>query len=377
MFLFLFDVFISNLASILCSLLVSLLNRTQLRPGSHSTDQSGGAGETLPRYVQQVQEIDEYLSSLQATNAQTIRARQERTQNERSTTGAMPPLGRDGGSLRSETTSSHIHNATTSRSPASIDETRHATAGGGRTGGGIGGRAGTGIGGGRAGAGGRTGGGIGGRAGTGSGQAGAQQPGTSTTPAMAAAARNLSGGTRPATSGGSGQGHGGNRGGGTQRQARSRARVVRIDRTGDGAMGDILSTVQSQSSSLDSITSAVNALSQSIATPVVSMRSLPDIFASINDANARFHRESQRLTLSLEPAEYVAQSRMVEMIREEIRLYQMELQSLENFMRRYQDGRGGGSGGGGGGFNGGNFFGGGGNGNNGGGDGGGNSGSAV
>ena len=145
---------------------------------------------------------------------------------------------------------------------------------------------------------------------------------------------------------------------------------MRIDRTGDGAMGDILSTVQSQSSSLDSITSAVNALSQSIATPAVSMRSLPDIFASINDANARFHRESQRLSLSLEPAEHVAQSRMVEMIREEIRLYQMELQSLENFMRRHQDG------GGSGGFNGGNFFGGGGNGNNGGGDGG-NSGSAV
>ena len=91
MFSFLFDVFISNLASILCSLLVTLLNRTQLRPGSHSTDQSGGAGETLPRHVQQVQEIDECLSSLQSTNAQTIRARQERTQNERSTTGAMPP----------------------------------------------------------------------------------------------------------------------------------------------------------------------------------------------------------------------------------------------------------------------------------------------
>lgn len=307
-------------------------SRTQLRPGSHSTDQSGGAGEALPRYLQQVQEIEEYLSSLQSTNAQTIRARQERTQNERSTTGAMPPLGRNGGTLRSETTSSRVHNAPTSRSPASIGESRHAVprrppgrAGGG-PGAGIGASAGVGS---RAGAGGRAShaNSAGGRAGGASAQQ-QQQPSSSATTIRIP--------TMP------GQGRGG-----TQRGGRSRSRTVRIDRTGDGAMGDVWSTVQSQTSSLDCITNAVAALSRSMAAPVVSMRSLPDILESINGANARLLQETQRLTLSLEPAEYVAQARRVEMIREEIRLYQMELGSFENFMRQYQSGGGGFNGGGG------------------------------
>ena len=301
------------------------MSRSQLRPGAHSADQSGGSGEALPRYLQLVQEIDEWLNSRETTNAQAILAREERTRNERSTTGAMAPLGAAGvGQLRSETSRSQIPGAPASRHPANVGETRISGISEAN---------------GANGANGRVSGGTGGQGSRGAGPQSNSAPPAGM--ATAAAAGNSRVSVSGATAGGGSSRGRSSQSGGTQRQRSRTSRVVRIDRVGDGAMGDIYDTVQDQFTALNSITNGISVLSRSVAAPVMTMRSVPDVFASIRDATARLDEARRELALSQEPA--AAQQRQVQMLQQELSMYELELQSMEAIMRQHQGG--GGSGG--------------------------------